>query len=86
MGDKTRMKDLSQHPDSFIRPSPSSGVLGGVARKTRETILICEAAGYEIIFVETVGVGQSETLVDSMVDLWVHVFFSICLILAFSRI
>ena len=70
MGDKTRMKDLSQHPDSFIRPSPSSGVLGGVARKTRETILICEAAGYEIIFVETVGVGQSETLVDSMVDLF----------------
>ena len=70
MGDKTRMKELSQHPDSFIRPSPSSGVLGGVARKTRETILICEAAGYEIIFVETVGVGQSETLVDSMVDLF----------------
>ena len=70
MGDKTRMKDLSQHPDSFIRPSPSSGVLGGVGRKTRETILICEAAGYEIIFVETVGVGQSETLVDSMVDLF----------------
>ncbi len=70
MGDKTRMKELSQHPDSFIRPSPSSGVLGGVARKTRETILICEAAGYEIIFVETVGIGQSETLVDSMVDLF----------------
>ena len=70
MGDKTRMKDLSQHSDSFIRPSPSSGVLGGVARKTRETILICEAAGYEIIFVETVGVGQSETIVDSMVDLF----------------
>ena len=70
MGDKTRMKDLSQHPDSFIRPSPSSGVLGGVGRKTRETILICEAAGYEIIFVETVGVGQSETIVDSMVDLF----------------
>ena len=70
MGDKTRMKNLSQHPDSFIRPSPSSGVLGGVGRKTRETILICEAAGYEIIFVETVGVGQSETIVDSMVDLF----------------
>ena len=70
MGDKTRMKDLSLHPDSFIRPSPSSGVLGGVGRKTRETILICEAAGYEIIFVETVGVGQSETIVDSMVDLF----------------
>ncbi len=70
MGDKTRMKDLSQHPDSFIRPSPSSGILGGVARKTRETILICEAAGYDIVFVETVGVGQSEIQVDSMVDLF----------------
>ena len=70
MGDKTRMKELSKHPDSFIRPSPSSGVLGGVARKTRETILICEAADYDIVFVETVGVGQSETLVDSMVDLF----------------
>ena len=70
MGDKTRMKELSQHTDSFIRPSPSSGVLGGVARKTRETVLICEAAGYDIVFVETVGVGQSETLVDSMVDLF----------------
>jgi len=71
MGDKTRMKALSQHPDSFIRPSPSSGVLGGVARKTRETVLICEAAGYDIVFVETVGVGQSETMVDSMVDLFI---------------
>ena len=71
MGDKTRMKELAQHPDSFIRPSPSSGVLGGVARKTRETVLICEAAGYDIVFVETVGVGQSETLVDSMVDLFI---------------
>ena len=70
MGDKTRMKELSQHPDSFIRPSPSSGVLGGIARKTRETVLICEAAGYDIVFVETVGVGQSETLVGSMVDLF----------------
>jgi len=70
MGDKTRMKELSKHPDSFIRPSPSSGVLGGVARKTRETVLICEAAGYDIVFVETVGVGQSETLVNSMVDLF----------------
>jgi len=65
------MKALSQHPDSFIRPSPSSGVLGGVARKTRETVLICEAAGYDIVFVETVGVGQSETMVDSMVDLFI---------------
>ena len=68
MGDKTRMNELAQHPKAFIRPSPSSGILGGVARKTRETILICEAAGYDIVIVETVGVGQSETIVDSMVD------------------
>ena len=70
MGDKTRMKELAQHPDAFIRPSPSSGILGGVARKTRETILICEAAGYDVVIVETVGVGQSETMVSSMVDLF----------------
>tara|TARA_B100000945_G_scaffold308336_1_gene297942 strand:- start:9 stop:995 length:987 start_codon:yes stop_codon:yes gene_type:complete len=70
MGDKTRMQELSQHHDAFIRPSPSSGILGGVARKTRETVLICDAAGYDIVFVETVGVGQSEILVDSMVDLF----------------
>ncbi len=68
MGDKTRMNELAQHPDAFIRPSPSSGVLGGVGRKTRETLLICEAAGYDIVIVETVGVGQSESLVASMVD------------------
>ncbi|MBC8259434.1 MAG: methylmalonyl Co-A mutase-associated GTPase MeaB [SAR324 cluster bacterium] len=70
MGDKTRMSELALHPQAFIRPSPSSGMLGGVARKTRETVLICEAAGYDIIIVETVGVGQSETLVASMVDLF----------------
>jgi LAO/AO transport system kinase len=70
MGDKTRMNELAQHPDAFIRPSPSSGILGGVARKTRETMLICEAAGYDVVIVETVGVGQSETMVDSMVDLF----------------
>lgn len=68
LGDKTRMEKLSQQPDAFIRPSPSAGSLGGVARKTRETIMLCEAAGYDNIFVETVGVGQSETAVHSMVD------------------
>lgn len=68
LGDKTRMEKLSQHPDAFIRPSPSAGSLGGVARKTRETIVLCEAAGFNNIFVETVGVGQSETAVHSMVD------------------
>ena len=68
LGDKTRMENLSVHQDSFIRPSPSAGSLGGVARKTRETIILCEAAGFDKIFVETVGVGQSETAVHSMVD------------------
>ncbi|MBQ0103313.1 MAG: methylmalonyl Co-A mutase-associated GTPase MeaB [Prevotellaceae bacterium] len=68
LGDKTRMERLSVHPKSFIRPSPSAGSLGGVARKTRETIILCEAAGYDKIFVETVGVGQSETACHSMVD------------------
>lgn len=68
LGDKTRMEQLSVHPSAFIRPSPSSGSLGGVARKTRETIILCEAAGFDTILVETVGVGQSETEVHSMVD------------------
>lgn len=68
LGDKTRMEKLSVHPDAFIRPSPSAGSLGGVARKTRETIVLCEAAGFNNVFVETVGVGQSETAVHSMVD------------------
>ncbi|MDE6338028.1 MAG: methylmalonyl Co-A mutase-associated GTPase MeaB [Muribaculaceae bacterium] len=68
LGDKTRMEKLSQEKDAFIRPSPSAGSLGGVARKTRETIVLCEAAGYDRIIVETVGVGQSETAVHSMVD------------------
>lgn len=68
LGDKTRMEKLSIHPNAFIRPSPSAGSLGGVARKTRETIVLCEAAGFNNIFVETVGVGQSETAVHSMVD------------------
>ena len=68
LGDKTRMEKLSRHPGSFIRPSPSGGALGGVARKTRETMLLCEAAGFDVILVETVGVGQSEIAVRSMVD------------------
>lgn len=68
LGDKTRMEDLSIDPLAYIRPSPSAGSLGGVARKTRETIILCEAAGYSHIFIETVGVGQSETAVHSMVD------------------
>ncbi len=68
LGDKTRMEQLSASKNAFIRPSPSSGSLGGVARKTAETIVLCEAAGYNIIFVETVGVGQSEVAVSSMVD------------------
>lgn len=68
LGDKTRMEKLSVQNNVFIRPSPSAGSLGGVARKTRETIVLCEAAGFDTIFVETVGVGQSETAVHSMVD------------------
>ncbi len=68
LGDKTRMEQLSIHPNAFIRPSPSAGSLGGVARKTRESIILCEAAGFDTIFVETVGVGQSETAMHSMVD------------------
>lgn len=68
LGDKTRMEELAVDPNAFIRPSPSAGSLGGVARKTRETIILCEAAGFDVIFVETVGVGQSETTVHSMVD------------------
>lgn len=68
MGDKTRMELLSADPNAFIRPSPSGGTLGGVARKTRESIILCEAAGFNTIFIETVGVGQSETAVHSMVD------------------
>jgi LAO/AO transport system kinase len=68
MGDKTRMERLSLEQQAFIRPSPSSGTLGGVARRTRETMIVCEAAGFDIIIVETVGVGQSETTVASMVD------------------
>jgi LAO/AO transport system kinase len=68
LGDKTRMEELSVDPNAFIRPSPNAGTLGGVARKTKETIILCEAAGFDVIFIETVGVGQSETAVNSMVD------------------
>jgi LAO/AO transport system kinase len=70
LGDKTRMVSLSQDLRAFIRPSPSSGSLGGVGRKTRETMLLCEAAGFDVVLVETVGVGQSETMVAEMVDFY----------------
>ncbi len=70
LGDKTRMSTISANPDIYIRPSPSAGSLGGVARKTRETVVLCEAAGFDVIFIETVGVGQSETAVHSMVDMF----------------
>jgi LAO/AO transport system kinase len=71
LGDKTRMEKLSVHDKAYIRPSPSSGTLGGVAEKTREAMLVCEAAGYDIVIVETVGVGQSETAVQGMTDMFV---------------
>lgn len=73
LGDKTRMQKLSREPNCFIRPSPSGGTLGGVARKSRETMMLCEAAGCDVILVETVGVGQSETTVRSMVDFFMMV-------------
>ena len=68
LGDKTRMEELVKQPNAFVRPSPSAGTLGGVHKKTRETMLLCEAAGYDVILIETVGVGQSETYVRGMVD------------------
>ena len=76
MGDKTRMEKLARQPGCFIRPSPSGGTLGGVTRKSRETILVCEAAGYDVILVETVGVGQSEITVRSMVDFFLLVLIA----------
>ena len=76
LGDKTRMEKLAVNDMAFIRPSPSGGTLGGVARKTRETMLLCEAAGYDVIIVETVGVGQSETTVASMVDFFLVLMIS----------
>ena len=71
LGDKTRMEMLSVHPSAYIRPSPSSGNLGGVAEKTRESMMVFEAAGYDVVIVETVGVGRSETAVSSMTDMFV---------------
>jgi LAO/AO transport system kinase len=76
LGDKTRMNDLSTHPKAFIRPSPASDALGGVANKTREALLLCEAAGYDYIIVETVGVGQSETAVKNMTDFFLLLMLS----------
>ena len=71
LGDKTRMAELSQHPDAYIRPSPAGRTLGGVARRTREAIVLCESAGFDVVVVETVGVGQSETAVAAMTDIFV---------------
>ncbi|WP_432408996.1 methylmalonyl Co-A mutase-associated GTPase MeaB [Wukongibacter sp. M2B1] len=76
LGDKTRMERLSSHPNAFIRPSPSGGMLGGVARKSRETLLLCEAAGFDILLIETVGVGQNEVTVRSMVDFFLLVLIT----------
>lgn len=73
LGDKTRMSELSKREEAYIRPTPSRGTLGGVARRTREAILLCEAAGFDVVFVETVGVGQSEVAVADLVDLFVLV-------------
>jgi LAO/AO transport system kinase len=76
LGDKTRMEELSTDSNAFIRPSPSAGSLGGVARKTAETLILCEAAGFDVIIIETVGVGQSETTVHSMVDFFMLLLIS----------
>lgn len=76
LGDKTRMETLCADPNAFIRPSPSAGSLGGVARKTRESLILCEAAGFDVVFIETVGVGQSETAVHSMVDFFLLLLIS----------
>jgi LAO/AO transport system kinase len=73
LGDKTRMAELGRRPEAYIRPSPSGGTLGGVARRTREALLVCEAAGFDVVLVETVGVGQSEVAVADLVDLFVLV-------------
>jgi LAO/AO transport system kinase len=73
LGDKTRMSDLGRRPEAYIRPTPSGGTLGGVARRTREALLVCEAAGFDVVLVETVGVGQSEVAVADLVDLFVLV-------------
>ncbi len=70
LGDKTRMEKLARHPDAFVRPSPSGGTMGGIAQRTREAVLLCEAAGFDVVIVETVGSGQSETAVAGLVDLF----------------
>src|SRR5210317_180939 len=75
LGDKTRMEELAREANAFIRPSPAGATLGGVARRTRETMLVCEAAGHDVIIVETVGIGQSETTVAGMVD-----FFAVLMV------
>ena len=76
LGDKTRMERLSVSPGAFIRPSPAGATLGGVTRATRETVLVCEAAGFDVVLVETVGVGQSETVVADMVDFFLVLMLS----------
>ncbi len=76
LGDKTRMEELAGRKEAYIRPSPSGGTLGGVARKTRETIILCEAAGFDTLFIETVGVGQSETAVHGMVDFFLLIMLA----------
>lgn len=76
LGDRTRMVRLSTHPNAFIRPSPSGGTLGGVARRTRETMMLCEAAGFDVVLIETVGVGQSETQVAEMTDFFLGVMIA----------
>jgi LAO/AO transport system kinase len=76
LGDKTRMEQLSQKPNAYIRPSPTGGILGGVARKSRETMLVCEAAGFDVILIETVGTGQSEITVRSMVDFFLLILIT----------
>ncbi|HCH81441.1 MAG TPA: methylmalonyl Co-A mutase-associated GTPase MeaB, partial [Acidimicrobiaceae bacterium] len=76
LGDKTRMAQLSVDPDAFIRPSPSAGTLGGVTRATREAMIVLEAASHDVVLVETVGVGQSETVVHGMVDIFVVLMLS----------
>ena len=80
LGDKTRMEALAREPAAFIRPSPSKGALGGVAHKTRESMLLCEAAGFDVILIETVGVGQSEYEVASMVDFFLVLMLPLSLI------
>jgi LAO/AO transport system kinase len=76
LGDKTRMEQLAQRPNAYIRPSPTGGMLGGVARKSRETVLVCEAAGFDVILIETVGTGQSEITVRSMVDFFLLILIT----------